>query len=329
MKIARRRFLHMAAGAIALPSAARKAWAQTYPTRPITMIVPAAAGGPSDTIARIMGQHMQTTLGQPVVVENIAGANGTIGTARAVRSAPDGYTLSLGSLNSHVAASAVYPVKYDTLKDLEPVALFTNAPIWIVARNTLPAKDINGLIALLKSAPGKATAAIAGIGTASHLCGVHFQNNTDTRFLLVPYRSGAPAYADLVAGHVDFMCAESSATRQYQRTGQIKPFAVMGKTRWFGAPDVPTVDEVGLSGLYISFWQGLWVPKGTPKEVIAKLNAAIVSGFADAAMRQRLTDLGLDIPPRELLTPEAFGAFHKAETERWWPIIKAAGIKAE
>ena len=302
--------------------------AQVYPSRPITMIVPSAAGGPSDAIARIVSQHMQTTLGQTVVVENVAGANGTIGTARVARAAPDGYTLGIGSFNS-LAAGAIYPVKYDVVKDFEPVALFTNAPIWIVGKKDLPANDINGLIALLKRNPSKVTAAIVGVGTASHLCGVHFQNNTGTRFLFVPYRSGAPAYSDLVAGHVDLMCAESSATRPYQRNGQIKSFAVMGKTRWFGAPDVPTVDEVGLPGLYISFWQGLWVPRSTPKAVIAKLNYAVVSVFSDPAVRARLVDLGLEIPPPELLTPEGFGAFHRAEINKWWPIIKAANIKAE
>jgi tripartite-type tricarboxylate transporter receptor subunit TctC len=303
--------------------------AQGYPSRPITMVVPAIAGGSTDAIARIASQHMQATLGQPVVVENVAGAGGTLATARVLRAAADGYTLSIGTMNSHVAADAVYPVKFNTLKDLEPIALLTNAPIWIVAANRLPAKSMTELIAWLKANPGKTTAAIVGTGTASHLCGVHFQNNTGTRFLFVPYRSGPPAYSDLVAGHVDFMCAESSATLQYVRGQQIKAYAVMSKTRWTGAPDVPTVDEVGLPGLHISFWQGLWTPRGTPKDVIARLNSAVVSVFSDSAVTQRLMEMGLEIPPRDLMTPQGLGAFHRAEVEKWWPIVKAANIKAE
>jgi len=303
--------------------------AQVYPSRQITMVVPFPAGGPTDTIARVLGERMQALLGQPIVIENVTGAGGTVGAARVVRAAPDGYTLSVGNWNSHVSAGAVYPVQYDALKDFEPVALLTSAPMWIVARHSLPATSLRELVGWLKASPREATAAIVGVGTAAHLCGIYFQDNTGTRIQFVPYRGGAPAYQDLVAGHVDLMCAESSATLSYARSGAIKAYAVLATTRWSGAPDIPTVDEAGLPGLYISFWQGLWAPKGTPKDVVARLNAAVTSVFSDPAVRQRLADLSQEIPPPEQLTPEALGAYQRAEIDKWWPIIKAANIKPE
>jgi tripartite-type tricarboxylate transporter receptor subunit TctC len=315
--------------AFAILQAIGGAGAQVYPSRQITIVVPAVAGGSTDAIARVVANRLQAALGPPVVVENVAGAGGAIGTARVARAAPDGYTLGVGNWNSRVSAGVVYPAQYDALRDFEPIALLTNAPIWIVARHALPATSVNELIAWLKANPGKATAGFVGAGTASHLCGIHFQNTTGTRFQFAPYRSGAPAYSDLVAGHIDLMCAESSATAPHVRSGKLKAHAVLAKTRWFGAPDVPSVDEVGLPGLYMSFWQGLWAPRGTPKDVIARINSVVVDTFSDPAVRQRLTDQGLEIPPRELQTPEGFGAFHQAEIERWWPIIKAANIKPD
>jgi tripartite-type tricarboxylate transporter receptor subunit TctC len=315
--------------AFAILQGGGKAAAQAYPSRQITIVVPAVAGGSTDAIARVVAQRMQATFAPPVVVENVGGAGGAIGTARVARAAPDGYTLGVGNWNSRVSAGIVYPVQYDALRDFEPIALLTNAPIWIVAKQALPATSVNELIAWLKANPGKATAGFVGAGTASHLCGIHFQNTTGTRFQFAPYRSGAPAYSDLVAGHIDLMCAESSATAPHVRSGKLKAYAVLAKTRWFGAPDIPSVDEVGLAGLYMSFWQGLWAPGGTPKDVIATINSVVVDTFSDPAVRRRLTDQGLEIPPRELQTPEGFGAFHRAEIERWWPIIKAANIKPE
>jgi len=315
--------------AFAILQGAESAVAQVYPSRQITIVVPAVAGGSTDAIARVVALRLQAALGPPVVVENVAGAGGAIGTARVARAAPDGYTLGVGNWNSRVSAGVVYPAQYDALRDFEPIALLTNAPIWIVARHALPATSVNELIAWLKANPGKATAGFVGAGTASHLCGIHFQNTTGTRFQFAPYRSGAPAYSDLVAGHIDLMCAESSATMPHVRSGKLKAYAVLAKARWFGAPDVPSVDEVGLPGLYMSFWQGLWAPGGTPKDVIARINSVVIDTFSDPAVRQRLTDQGLEIPPRELQTPEGFGAFHRAEIERWWPIIKAANIKPD
>jgi tripartite-type tricarboxylate transporter receptor subunit TctC len=249
--------------------------------------------------------------------------------AAASGAAADWYSLSFGNWASHVGAGAVYPVAYDVLADFEPVARVADTPLWVVARKALPANDLKELVAWLKANPEKASAATVGPGSGSHLCGIYIQNNTGTRFQFVPYRGGAPAIADLVAGQVDFMCDMSSNSLPNVRGGQIKALAVMARSRWFGAPEIPTVDEAGVPGVYISFWHGLWVPKGTPKDIVAKLNEAIVKALADATVRQRFLDQGQEVPPREQQTPQALAAYHKAEIEKWWPIIKAANIKAE
>jgi tripartite-type tricarboxylate transporter receptor subunit TctC len=328
MQLPRRRFLHLAVGAAALPAVSRVARAQAYPSRPLTMIVPFPAGGATTTLARILAEHMKETLGQPVVVENVAGAGGSIGVSRSARAAPDGYTLSFGNWASHVGAGAVYPVAYNALTDFEPVARVADTPLWVVARKDLPASDLKELIAWLKANPDKASAATVGPGSGSHLCGIYLQNNTGTRFQFVPYRGGAPAMQDLVAGQVDMMCDMSSNSLPHVRGGQIKALAVMAKSRWFAAPDVPTVDEMGVPGVYVSFWHGLWVPKGTPADIVAAINAAVVKALADATVRQRFVDQGQEIPPSDQQTPPALAAYHKADIERWWPLIKAANIKA-
>lgn len=329
MKLPRRRLLYLAAGAAALPAVSRVASAQTYPSRPITMIVPFPAGGATTTLARVLAEHMKETLGQPVVVENVGGAGGSIGVSRSARAAPDGYLLSFGNWASHVGAGAVYPVSYDALTDFEPVARVADTPLWVVARKNLPANDLKELIAWLKANPEKASAATVGPGSGSHLCGIYIQNNTGTRFQFVPYRGGSPAIQDLVAGQVDMMCDMSSNSLPHVRGGQIKALAVMSKSRWFGAPDVPTVDEMGVPGIYVSFWHGLWVPKGTPADIVARLNGAVVTALADPTVRQRFADQGQEIPPRDQQTSQALAAYHKADIDRWWPLIKAANIKAE
>ena len=302
---------------------------QVYPLLPITVVVPATAGGPGDTLARILVEPLRASLGQPVIIENVGGANGTIGTARAARSAPDGYTLLLGNWNSQMAASAFYPVPYDVLKDFEPIALLTFSRLWLVGKTDLPAKDAGELIAWLKVNPNRLSAASVGSGSAAHICGIHFQNLTGTRFQFVFYRSGAPAYQDLAAGHVDLMCAEASATLPLVRDRKIRAYGVMAKARWSAAPDVPTMDEVGAPGLHIPWWQGLWAPKGTPGDIVARLNAAAAKALVDPAVSRLLADLGVDIPPDDLRTPDAVLTFHRAEVDKWWPIIKAANIKAE
>jgi tripartite-type tricarboxylate transporter receptor subunit TctC len=328
-KFARRQFLRLAAGAAALPAVSRIARAQTYSTRPVTMVVPFAAGGPTDAIGRMMAERMRTSLGQPVVIENVTGATGSIGVGRVARAAPDGYTLVVGNWNTHVTNGATYPLQYDLLNDFEPVSLFANGPLLIVAKKAMPANDLKGFLAWLNANPDKATEGHAGIGSAGHIGGIFLQKETGTRFGFAPYRGGAPAMQDLVAGHIDFLFSDGGTSLPYVRSGQIKAYAVAAKARLAFAPDIPTADEAGLPGYYVSNWTALWVPKGTPKDIIAKLNGAVADALADANVRSRLVDLGQEIFPRDQQTPEALGAFHKAEIEKWWPIIKAANIKGE
>jgi tripartite-type tricarboxylate transporter receptor subunit TctC len=305
------------------------AQAQTYPARPITLIVPYSAGGPTDTLGRIMAEHMRTSLGQPITIENVTGAGGSIGVGRVARAAPDGYTLGIGQVSTNGFNGAVYQLPYDLLKDLAPVGLLTTAPMWIIGKGDLPASNVKELVAWLKANQDKASMAAVGWGSASHLCGVYFQNHTGTRLTFVPYRGAAPANQDLVAGQIDLFCPEASNSLPLVKGGKVKAFAVLSKTRWAAAPDVPTMDEAGLPGLYIPFWHGFFVPAGTPGDVIGKVNAAAMAALADPAIRQRLIDMGQEIPPRDQQTPEALRAFQKAEIEKWWPIIKAANIKAE
>jgi tripartite-type tricarboxylate transporter receptor subunit TctC len=306
-----------------------QAQAQAYPSRPITMIVPYSAGGPTDTLGRIIAEHMRVSLGQSVVIENVTGAGGTIGVGRVARATPDGYTLGIGQVSTNGFNGAVYQLPYDLVKDLDPVALLTIAPMWLVGKAALPAGNVKELVAWLKANPDKASMAAVGWGGASHLCGVYFQSHTGTRFAFVPYRGAAPANQDLIAGQIDLFCPEASNSLPLVKSGKVKAFAVLAKTRWFAAPDVPTIDEAGLPGLYIPFWHGLFVPAGTPRDVVGKLNAAAVAALADPALRQRLVDMGQEIPPREQQTPAALAAFQKAEIEKWWPIIRAANVKAE
>jgi tripartite-type tricarboxylate transporter receptor subunit TctC len=264
-----------------------------------------------------------------VVIENVTGAGGSIGVGRAARAPADGYTLSIGHLGTHVVNGAIYPLQYDLLNDLEPVALLTSNPMMLVTKNAVAAKDLNELIAWLKANDGTVTAGTAGVGSGSHFSGVYLQNLIGAKFQFVPYRGTGPALQDLVAGQIDMIVDQASNSLPHVRTGNIKAYAVTANTRLPAAPDIPSVDEAGLPGFHVSLWSGLWVPKGTPKEAVAKLNAAVMDAFADPAVRRRLGDLGLEIPPREKQTPEALGAHQRAEVEKWWPIIKAANIKPE
>ena len=306
-----------------------EAEAQVYPSRPITMVAPFAAGAPVDTVGRFMAERMRVSLGQPVIVENVSGGAGTLGAGRVARAAADGYTISVGNISSHVLTGAIYALQYDVLKAFEPVALLASNPQLIISRNGLPANDLKGLIAWLKANPDKASAGTGGVGGVSHIAGVFFQKETGTRFQFVPYRGSNLAQQHVIGGQIDLLFEQAVNALPNVRAGKIKAYAVTAKTRLDSAPDIPTVDEAGLPGFYMSVWNALWVPKGTPKEVIAKLNAAAVDSMADPAVRKRFGDLGLDIPPRDQQTPEALGAFHKAEIEKWWPIIKAANIKAD
>ncbi|HEY4403842.1 MAG TPA: tripartite tricarboxylate transporter substrate-binding protein [Xanthobacteraceae bacterium] len=319
----------VAASLVAIPGGIGDAAAQTYPSRPITMIVPLATGGSTDVIGRIVAEGMRATLGQPVIVENVTGAGGTLGVGRVARAAPDGYTISLGQWGTNMANGAIYPLQYDIIGDFEPVALIANQPFLVDSRKNLPAKDLKELIAWLKANPDKATEGNSGLGTPSHVAGILLQNTLGIRWQMVPYRSAGLSMQDLIAGQIDILLDTPAVSLPQVNAGTIKAYAVTAKTRLAVAPDIPTVDEAGLPGFYFSFWHAIWVPKNTPKPIIAKLNEAVVNALADPAVRKRLTDIAQDIYPREQLTPEALGAFHRAEADKWWPIIKAAGIKAE
>ncbi|MEI8152668.1 MAG: tripartite tricarboxylate transporter substrate-binding protein [Hyphomicrobiales bacterium] len=303
------------------------AQAQTYPSKPITLVLALPAGGAVDALARIMVEHMRVTLGQPVIIENMGGAGGTLSIARVVRSSPDGYTLGMGTLGQYVISGAVYSLPFDMLSDLAPVALLPSVPYWMTARKTLPANNLLELAAWLKT--NKASASSTGTASLSRFCGMFFEQSTGASIQYVPYRGGAPALQDLVSGTIDLNCDLAANSLSQWRNGNIKAFAVMSKTRWFAAPELPTSDEAGVPGVHVSTWHGIWAPKSTPADVIAKINAAAAAAMADPATRKRIADLGMDIPPLEQQTPAAFAAFHKAEVEKWYPIVKAAGVKAE
>ena len=329
MRFARRRFLQLAAGAAALPAASRLARAQAFPSRPITIVVPFAVGGPNDTVARIVGERMRASFGQSIVIENIAGANGTIGVGRVARAAADGYTLSMGSFNSHVVNGAVYALPYDVLKDFAPVALISTSTSLIVARKSFPADDLQGFIAWLKANPDKALEGTPGAGSSTHVYGVFFQQLTGTRFQFVPYRGAGPAMQDLLAGQTDFGFETPVTTLPQIRAGRIKAYAVTAKSRLAAAPDIPTVDEAGLPGFYTSSWYALWVPRDTAPDFVGRLNAAVIEALADPLVRARLADLGQQTVPPDQQTPQALGTFHEAEIAKWWPIIKSANIKLD
>ena len=304
------------------------AHAQDYPTRPITIVVGFPPGGPTDTVARIVADQMSKSLGQSVIVENVAGAAGTIGGARVARSKPDGYTLSVGQWTSNVGAGIMYPLSYHVMDDFEPVALLTTTYLWIVGRKDLPADDLRGLIAWLKENPGKASTGSIGVGSAAQVCTIEFQSKTETKNPIVQYRGGAPAVQDLLGGQIDFICIEASQTLPHVQAGQLKVFGVAAKKRWFAAPDVPTIAEIGGPNIDVPFWHGLWAPKGASKEIITRLNAAVIDALADPIVQKRFADLGHEIPSRDQMTPEALAIYHKSELDKWWPIMRAAGIKA-
>src|SRR6516162_9620252 len=302
--------------------------ADDYPTRPITIIVPFAAGGPTDVVARILAEGMHPLLGQPVLVENVAGAAGSIGVGRVARSAPDGYTLSIGHWSTHVINGAIYNLPYDLRTDLAPVSLLVSNPQLIVSNPKVPASDLKSLVEWIKSNPDKVSAGTAGAGSASHIGGIYFQNFSHTKFLFVPYRGTGPAMQDLIAGQIQIMLDQSANSLPQVRNKLIKAFAVTSSTRLAVAPDIPTVDEVGLPGFYISVWNGLWVPKGTGPDVIARLNAAAVKAMVMPALQKRFAELGQDRPAPDQLSPAALRALQKAEIDKWWPILEAAHIKA-
>jgi tripartite-type tricarboxylate transporter receptor subunit TctC len=300
---------------------------EVYPARPITMVVPYPPGGVTDTLARLLAEHMRASLGQPIVIEDLGGAGGSVGVGRVARAAPDGYTIILGNSENFVLNPAVLTLQYDVVADFEPVVLLPAYPMLIVSKNAVPAKDLKELIAWIKADAGKITQGTVGYGTAQHLCGLSMQKAIGVNWQLVPYRGGPPAMQDMLAGQMDIMCTASGSFLPLVRNGQVRAYAITAKTRAAAAPDIPTVDEAGLPGLYVSVWNGIWAPKGTPKAATLKLNAAAVQALANPELRQRVTDLALEMPATDQLTPEALAALQKSEIDKWWPIIKAAGIK--
>ena len=315
----------LAAGAMLAPAAA-----QTFPTRSISMIVPYPAGGVTDGLARLLADHMKSSLGQPVIVENVGGAGGSIGAGRVARAAPDGYTTLLGNAETHVFNAAAQTLQYDVVNDFEPVVLMPRYPFILVTSNAVPAKSLKELMEWIKADPSKVSQGTVGAGTVQHLCGLSMQQMMGVSWQLVPYRGGAPAMQDLLAGQINLMCTASGSFLPLIRNGQIRAYAVTTKDRIAGAPDIPTVDEAGLPGLYVSVWNALYVPKGTPREAIDRLNAAANDALADPVIQRRVTvDMGLDLPAPDMRTPEALGALQKAEIAKWWPIVKAANVKAE
>jgi tripartite-type tricarboxylate transporter receptor subunit TctC len=319
----------IAAAAVALLAFVGPVAADDFPSRTVTIVVPFSAGGPSDALARILAKSMEAKLGKSVVIENVTGAAGSIGVGRVVRSAPDGYTVSFGHLGTHVANGAIYKLGYDLVTDLEPVVLLPSNPMIIVSKNAVPAKSLKELIDWMKAKPTPATAGTAGAGSGSHIAGLYFENVTGVKLQYVPYRGTAPAMNDLIAGQIDVIVDQLSNSIAQVRAGTIRGYAVTDTTRAASAPEIPTTDEAGAPGFHMTLWSGLWVPKGTPKDIVAKLNAAAVAALNDPAVRRQLENLGLRMPPPDQHSPEALGTWQKAEIAKWWPMIKAANVRVD
>lgn len=325
----RRQVISLATGAIAASSISRSAPAESFPSRPITLVVPFAAGALNDIIARVLGDGFRTLLGQPGIVENVTGADGTIATSRVARAAPDGYTLIVGSWNTHVANSLIYSVQYDVVRDFEPVALLPDAPMLLIAKRTEPANDLKAFIAWLKANPEKASVGTAGVGSAPHMLALLFRKQTGTQFRLIPYRGAAPAMQDVIAGQIDATFITTGPSLPHVLSGSIKAFGVTAEQRVPAAPQIPTMEEAGLPRFNFTYWAGLFAPRGTPSDIIAKLSSAVAATFNDPKIRQKLAGQGFEVPPSDKLTPQALKILQKNEIGKWWPIIEEYGIKAE
>jgi tripartite-type tricarboxylate transporter receptor subunit TctC len=328
MELFRRQLLHLVAGAAAPAFALQGAWAQVYPTRPITLIVPFAAGGGADGVMRILAERMRTILDQPIIIENVAGGSGNIGTGRVFRAAPDGYTLGAGNWNTHVANGAIYTLPYNVLSDFAPVALHGFFYYVLAVKKALPVNNLQELISWLRANPDRASFGTSGVGSQPHLAGILFQNLTRTRMQHVPYRGAGPAIQDLIAGQIDLVFGDPSMVPAVH-AGSVKAIAVAAKHRLTALPDIPTIEESGFTGFAFANWIGIFAPKDTPKDIVRTLNVAASDTLADPSVRSRLMDLGVEIPSRDQQTPEGFAGLQKADVEQWWPIIRAANIKSE
>jgi tripartite-type tricarboxylate transporter receptor subunit TctC len=317
------------AAVMALPLSLGGARADDFPSRPVTILVPFAAGGPSDAIVRILSQRLRTTLGGTVLIENAAGAGGSLGTGRLARAAPDGYTIGFGNLGTHVANGVIYKLGYDVVADFEPVVLLPSNLMVVVSKNSVPAKSLQELIAWLKARRTPATAGTAGAGSGSHIAGLYFENVAGIKLEYVPYRGTGLAMNDLIAGQIDLIVDQVSNSISQVRAGTIRAYATSGDSRLESAPEIPTADEAGLNGFHMALWSGLWAPKGTPKAIIAKINRAAVEAMNDPEVRKQMENLGLQMLPADQLTPEALGAVQKADIAKWWPMLKAANVKGE
>jgi tripartite-type tricarboxylate transporter receptor subunit TctC len=329
LRLRRRGFLHFAAGALTLPALPRLSVADSYPSRRITMVVPFAPGALSDILGRVMAEGMQASLGQSIVIDNASGADGTIGTGRVARAAPDGYTLVCANWNTSVTNAAIYKLDYDVVTDFVPVVLLPAAPMVLIAKKDNPATNLKEFIAWLKANPDKASMGTAGVGSPPDLLGRLLRTDTATQFGIVAYRGAAPAMQDVIAGHTDAMFISIAAALPQVQSGNVKVFGITTHGRMEIAPEIPTMDEAGLPGFYFALWAAIFAPRGTPKDIVDKLNAAAVKTLADPSVRQKLEAQGFEIPPPEQQTPAALAAYQKAEIEKWWPVVKAAGIKPE
>jgi tripartite-type tricarboxylate transporter receptor subunit TctC len=310
----------------AVNAAATTAFAQTFPSKPVTLVVPFPPGGSTDTAARIMAEYMRAPLGQPVVVETVAGAGGSIGVGRVARAAPDGYTIDIGQWDTHVG-NIIFPITYDLVKDFAPVGMISINPQLMVARKNFPASDLREMVAWMKANPGVAT--VVDQTAAAHVTGEQLKKLAGVDFRFIPYRGAGPAMQDMLSGNVDLLIVQAAAVAPHVKSGALKVLANLSPQRSAVLPNVPTSAESGVPNLYAAGWFGFFAPKGTPKEAIYRLNAAMIAALGEPIVKQRFAELGLDIAPREIQSPEGLAAFHKAETDKWWPIIKAANIKVE
>ena len=321
------KLIYAIAAALSLLPAPHASAQATWPQQPVRILVGFTAGTAPDIVARVLAEKFASSWGRPVLVENVGGAGGSIGIGRVARATPDGYTIAIGSSETHVLNAVSLALPYDVVADFAPIVQLPAYPFLIVSPNAVPATTLADLVAWIKADPAKVTQGTVGYGNMQHLCGILMQQALGVTWQLVPYRGGTPAMQDLLSGQFNLMCTASGSFLPLVRGKQIRAYAITTATRAASAPEIPTVDEAGLPGLHLAVWNALWAPKGTPRPVIDKLNAAAVQAMADPVFKQRMIELALEMPPSDGLTPEALGVLQKTAIDKWWPLMKAAGIK--